>query len=1476
MPLSTSSPPCSQPTRLVAHTLIVQSTVAIMAHDTSNVTTPVSEESPPANNPPFSLPQDISSPVSEIIQGNKRDPPFSLPENISSPVSEVNQGNKRVPPSSQRLLAAHLEYARILKFQSPSRNGNRSSSVPNKDKPGLVHGDNVITTSKDARRGVNEEWSVPARKRLARVANAQHKVPASVHRPVVPGRSRPTAEDFRSTAREGAALDPALSADEDVEDPLDDGAGSSLVTKSPEKGSANSPMKKKAKVTGMPSHASSPTSMVIDPPEAQKLTGAAASSLAGNKAPSSKGLNMSSTARNFSLSGVPRLPSDKMNVDSPAVSLSESKSAPGSLAAKQLRMVVAQKGRTSVPSTPGPISSALGRLPATTPHNGGLLTRTPSTSTSISNPLLPNLAKASLADMKSMREIYKAKTAANVLELRRAGHHLIAPSAFEFQDHHLRMVTRFCDQLDRKIDEAESAGILEEIEVIDLTIGDEDDSADSAVGSLVGSKRRNADDSPVESKKARTSATFEPPNLGPYGFRSISDKDALAGIPPRFPVNKQPSLSEFISQSNPSLMHPIPTSSSNKSKTPMPNLTSAKSGSLSPVIVINSAVASNLRAAANTSGSSVEHTAPLDPSASKDKASATSLPPPPIVLPDPSLKGISPNQSQTLNSNGNGSAPSLTSNKASRPRRSAQLKDPSTSKGKGSAASVPPASNNTQPLDPNKNKSIENVPSSSEAPAPLNGPNNNSADPGTSSTPQPSTLPPSGRVLPDSTLPENSAQNKDMDVVDEGVDELEEQSDKEEAPKKRGGKGKGKAQKKTPKTPKPPKTPRLKVSEMTPEQKLERDRKSKQRKEEKDNCVYAIPPQPGALLAPMWPPLTCEEARIAHKDMLVKSRNPHWNYGPELMDKVAKIVKAFGKDFADDEFYTKMDGFKPDLEAIQAFGLVYKDEFLNLIPTCPRLVQVDAADPFFKEGVVDLSMIKAAHDSDDKVKASSWQCLYGMMIRTDEHSDYTEDPHTVKAIDSSFRKIHTLTQSCFDHFHHYVLPSNKPVCDTSATWKQDTMFQSGEFVLAKIKALKAGAQGTASHGNKRTGNGLMILQKRIWETLFCCLMMQQALFLDDLDHCIKTKSFPNKTMVVSQYMTAEDRSKSLFKTGDVKDLKDSKALIDWGQDRLAAFGSMAIFFLYGAAGWWQCLTDSHNYNQKDVWALVYIAEAKADWLYNNGHYHERTPQDTPWYRIDGFVRWLLHKTNMHLRLTATTDTVDWQAAPRFWNQHVTEQTIARLALQDILAEVCSKSPRKSLNFNGEAAPDVVVDKEDKPLVDEFRSTLTCGWNATIRANEDAMTSQPGPGEDEGEANGGGEGEANGDGEDEEAANGGGEDEEDPNETQEEGGFIRPSHSGRSENSFATRRGGSPSEASSSSSSDESQVKVKLTQTKGRIRHRKRSLVPSSSSDDSSSSGEDEEETDIARSDTDGGLEERSRRRAEHPMIEYSAGVSRKK
>jgi hypothetical protein len=77
---------------------------------------------------------------------------------------------------------------------------------------------------------------------------------------------------------------------------------------------------------------------------------------------------------------------------------------------------------------------------------------------------------------------------ANVAELRREGHHLMAPAAFDYQDRHLRKVTKFCSQLDRKIQEAERAGVLEEIEVIDLT-EEPDDPTETSVMSLSGTKR---------------------------------------------------------------------------------------------------------------------------------------------------------------------------------------------------------------------------------------------------------------------------------------------------------------------------------------------------------------------------------------------------------------------------------------------------------------------------------------------------------------------------------------------------------------------------------------------------------------------------------------------------------------------------------------------------------------------------------------------------------------------------------------------------------------------------------------------------------------------------------------------------------------------------------------------------------------------------------------------------------------------------
>ncbi|KAA1103662.1 Golgi to ER traffic- protein [Puccinia graminis f. sp. tritici] len=555
---------------------------------------------------------------------------------------------------------------------------------------------------------------------------------------------------------------------------------------------------------------------------------------------------------------------------------------------------------------------------------------------------------------------------------------------------------------------------------------------------------------------------------------------------------------------------------------------------------------------------------------------------------------------------------------------------------------------------------------------------------------------------------------------------------------------------------------------MTPEEKAarveERKEKAKARKEEKANCVHAIPPQPGNLLAPMWTAKECEDARRAHKKMLIDSRNPQWDFGPELMDLVA-------------------DMFTPEAHMVDAIQEVFEGDFPGLIMKSPRLLQVDAGDPFWTEEAVNLSIIKKAHDSKDSVKAASWITLYGMMLRVDHYADYTEDTNTVKLFEGAFRKLHTLTVSSFNEFHRYVLPSEKkPVDKSIPSFKQDTALQAGRFVINKIKSLKVGAATAAHHGNARTGNGLMLLQKRIWDTLLC-------------------------------------RAQSLYKHGDVKDTKNAKAMKEWGEDRLAAFGSMAIFFLYGAAaGWWQFLTDSHHYNQKDVWVLVHLAKGKSDWIYKNGHLIKRRPEDTPWYRIDSFVRWLLVKTNMHVRIS---DKVDWEAAPKFWAEHVTSHNIARLALQDVLSEVCMDSPLKSLNFNGEPAPDVELDEDVVASVDKCRAKLT------------AVVGRAALDEDE-------------------------EEEEEESFSSEEEVESAPAPRRKPRPSGKPLRGTILSSASSGFGSDDSRRKE-------------------GDEDDELSDPDEEDDdsaTDIHRSDSDGGVEERERRRHEHPFINYTSKVER--
>jgi aminopeptidase N len=73
----------------------------------------------------------------------------------------------------------------------------------------------------------------------------------------------------------------------------------------------------------------------------------------------------------------------------------------------------------------------------------------------------------------------KEMLSTSVTEIRAEDLHLLAPGAYGFQDRHLRMMSRYCSQLDEKIAEAENAGISDSIELIDLTLDDPADNPPS-------------------------------------------------------------------------------------------------------------------------------------------------------------------------------------------------------------------------------------------------------------------------------------------------------------------------------------------------------------------------------------------------------------------------------------------------------------------------------------------------------------------------------------------------------------------------------------------------------------------------------------------------------------------------------------------------------------------------------------------------------------------------------------------------------------------------------------------------------------------------------------------------------------------------------------------------------------------------------------------------------------------------------------
>ncbi|KAA1070601.1 Golgi to ER traffic- protein [Puccinia graminis f. sp. tritici] len=475
--------------------------------------------------------------------------------------------------------------------------------------------------------------------------------------------------------------------------------------------------------------------------------------------------------------------------------------------------------------------------------------------------------------------------------------------------------------------------------------------------------------------------------------------------------------------------------------------------------------------------------------------------------------------------------------------------------------------------------------------------------------------------------------------------------------------------------------------------------------------------QPGVLLHQIWSIRQCEDMRLAHEKMEEDSKNRRWDYGPELMEKVIDMIEWFSSDTKESMFYERPELLSLTSEAIEAFGAISKPAFKNCLITSPQLLQVNCEDPFFQQRIVRLDIIKNAWESTETEKVAYWKALGGMMIRTDENPKYTEDKGAQRILGPAFKKLHSLSVVAFDHIEKFLGPGKSPSSPEHP--KSDTLLVAGEFLIGKIRALQTAVKSSTRTSAIRGPNGLMILQKRIWETLLCVLMMQHSVkFAAEKGRDSRTATDPNRTQETAENSSTYDRGRSLFKSGDVGPNPTKNQLKEWGKIRLSAFGSMAVFFLYGVAGWWSCLIDPWRFNQKDVWSIVQLAHVKNKWIYAPDHLPTQHADETPWYTTDSFVRWLLRETNMACR---DMTQIDWEFAPAFWAKHVTELNIARFALEDILNQVCAQNPLKSLNMHGKVSPDVKLDDASRKEMEKIKASISSGWKSTFKSHHQSTS-----------------------------------------------------------------------------------------------------------------------------------------------------------
>ncbi|PLW41829.1 hypothetical protein PCASD_05563 [Puccinia coronata f. sp. avenae] len=395
-------------------------------------------------------------------------------------------------------------------------------------------------------------------------------------------------------------------------------------------------------------------------------------------------------------------------------------------------------------------------------------------------------------------------------------------------------------------------------------------------------------------------------------------------------------------------------------------------------------------------------------------------------------------------------------------------------------------------------------------------------------------------------------------------------------------------------------------------------------------------------------------------------------------------------------------------------------------PSAPRLLQLGFPDPFWNNQHVNCDVLQEAHQYAKKVAtviSPSWLSVLFASCRTGSTEAYTDTEQVENLVGLGYTWVNQCVCDAILIVSDSIVPVVTGVHE-HAVPELEGIRNAGEFINQKLNSFPstAGRKGT----REATNFGIHYILRRAYEALLGLALMYEASIVKEMedaldeDPAITGAELKLKKKALGQTALFRSgpslpRSKTVSATSEHKD-KEKMVGTKWTNRKQCAYASLAVFLVYGVAGWFVLLTNYRKYSMADIYGLMTLANLSAlerlrkkadaqkmaadDSIENMPQIDTSSPHTSgAWQHTNCLIMYAILTPDF----TRSKKFHDWNKTSDSWAKGLVAHDLAEAILADVYRELMD--PGASLMPNLQAAPEVCLSSANRLAMDVF-ITLT--------------------------------------------------------------------------------------------------------------------------------------------------------------------------